>query len=60
MHNQANLPTRPFPGTKQELLNAMLTAFSESIFLFDAYERKMLFISQQLVGALGYPADTAT
>lgn len=37
----------------------MLAAFSESVFLFDAYERQIVFISEQLVTALGYPAGTA-
>jgi len=56
MNSAAILSQQTFPGTKQELLNAMLAAFSECVFLFDVKEKRLAFISQHLVGALGHPA----
>lgn len=60
MQNQAILSTQPFPGSKQDLLDAMLAAFSESIFLYDTYQKQVIFISRQLLAALGYPKGTVT
>ncbi|HWB28140.1 MAG TPA: PAS domain-containing protein [Chitinophagaceae bacterium] len=58
MHAQAAISNQPFPGSKSELLNAMLAAFSESVFLFDTLQNRIVFISPQIITALGYPHDT--
>lgn len=54
------MSTQPFPGSKQELLDAMLTAFSESVFLYDTYQKRIIFTSQRLLTILGYPQGTVT
>ena len=55
MQQHVTLSTQPFPGSKDELLEAMLAAFSESVFLFDTYQKRLTFISQHLLAAQGYP-----
>lgn len=58
MHTAAVLSEQRFPGTKQEVLDAMLAAFSESVFIFDIRQRRFVFISNHLLAALGYPPGT--
>jgi PAS domain S-box-containing protein len=57
MQSPAYISNRQFPGSKEQLLNAMLTAFSEMIYLYDAVENRFVFISDNLTEILGYPGN---
>ena len=55
MQNQVFISNRQFPGSKEELLNAMLMAFSEMVYVYDAVENHFVFVSHNLFDILGYP-----
>lgn len=57
MQGQAFISDQQFPGSKEQLLDAMLAAFSEMIYLYDALENRFAFISSNLTEILGYPPD---
>ncbi len=50
----AYISNRQFPGDKEQLLSAMLAAFSEMIYLYDAVEKRFVFVSENLTDILGY------
>jgi PAS domain S-box-containing protein len=50
----AYISNRQFPGDKEQLLSAMLAAFSEMIYLYDAVEKRFVFVSENLTEILGY------
>jgi len=54
MQSHAFISNRQFPGSKDELLYAMLTAFSEMVYVYDAVENHFVFISDNLFDVLGY------
>jgi PAS domain S-box-containing protein len=54
MQSQAYISNRQFPGNKEQLLHAMLAAFSEMVYLYDAVENRLVFISENLTDILGY------
>jgi len=57
MQSQAFISNRQFPGNKEQLLGAMLAAFSEMIYLYDAVEKRFVFVSENLTEILGYYGD---
>jgi PAS domain S-box-containing protein len=54
MQTQVYISNRQFPGSKEQLLKAMLEAFSEMVYLYDALENRFVFISDNLTEKLGY------